>query len=298
MRRIQHFAARGAMDIEGLGGIVAEKLVERGLVKEPLDLFELRQDALAGLNLGTEEEPRVLGAKNATKVLKALEAARTAPLAKWLHALGIGNVGKTIAYEMAAVHRDLADVAQSALLADIVALNRKETEAREINPRARKNPPRDEEERERRRRRHEELEVEIAELRRQVDEAGVSSEVGPVVARSVLDFFASDAGRTVLRRLRGLGISPRGEDRPGEGARAARTLAGKKFVLTGTLTSFTREEAGDRIQALGGQVVSGVSKKTDYVVAGEQPGSKLAKARELGVRVLTEQEFLKLAGER
>jgi DNA ligase (NAD+) len=87
MRRVEYFAQRRALDIESLGGIVAEKLVERGLVKEPLDLFNLKLEPLGKLNLGTVEEPRVFGEKNATKILDALQRAKTAPLSRWIFAL-------------------------------------------------------------------------------------------------------------------------------------------------------------------------------------------------------------------
>ena len=86
---MEFFAARGALDIESIGGIVADKLVERGLVREPLDLFDLKVEQLAKLNLGTEEAPRVFGEKNATKAINAIERARTLPLSRWLFALAI-----------------------------------------------------------------------------------------------------------------------------------------------------------------------------------------------------------------
>ena len=93
-RRLEFFAARGALDIESVGGIVADKLVERGLVREPLDLFELKIEQLATLNLGSEDAPRVFGEKNATKAIRAIERAKTFPLSRWLFALGIREVGK------------------------------------------------------------------------------------------------------------------------------------------------------------------------------------------------------------
>ncbi|MEI9864954.1 MAG: hypothetical protein WDN00_10445 [Limisphaerales bacterium] len=83
-RRVEYFAQRKALDIESLGGIVAEKLLERGLIKEPLDLFDLKLEALGKLNLGTDDEPRTFGEKNATKILDALQRAKTAPLSRWL----------------------------------------------------------------------------------------------------------------------------------------------------------------------------------------------------------------------
>ncbi|MEJ5239336.1 MAG: NAD-dependent DNA ligase LigA, partial [Limisphaera sp.] len=107
IRRLEFFTQRKALDIEGIGGIVAEKLVERKLVDEPLDLFDLDLETLARLNLGTEEAPRVFGEKNARKVLEALERARTLPLARWLFALAIPNVGEVTAHDIAAFHPDL-----------------------------------------------------------------------------------------------------------------------------------------------------------------------------------------------
>ena len=104
-RRVEFFAARGALDIESVGGIVADKLVERGLVREPLDLFELKTEQLAKLNLGTEEAPRVFGEKNATKAINAIDRARTLPLSRWLYALAIPDVGKTTATQLAQISR-------------------------------------------------------------------------------------------------------------------------------------------------------------------------------------------------
>jgi DNA ligase (NAD+) len=111
-----------------------------------------------------------------------------------------------------------------------------------------------------------------------------------VVAKSVLDFFGSAVGRKILRRTKELGIHPKSEKVSAKRA-AELPLAGKTFVLTGTLPSFTREEATEKIEALGGHVSSSVSKKTDYVLAGAEPGSKLEKAKELGLRILDETAF-------
>src|SRR5881398_2056193 len=120
-RRVEFFAARTALDIESVGGIVADKLVERGLVREPLDLFELKTEQLAKLNLGTEESPRVFGEKNATKAIQAIERAKTAPLSRWLYALAIPEVGKTTATDLARFHETIDDVANSQLLRDVVS---------------------------------------------------------------------------------------------------------------------------------------------------------------------------------
>src|SRR5690242_1469385 len=124
-RRVEFFAARGALDIESVGGIVADKLVERGLVREPLDLFELKVEQLAELNLGNEEAPRVFGEKNANKAIHSLERARTFSLSRWLYALAIPDVGKTTASDLVRSHVTIDDVANSKLLRDVIAYHEK-----------------------------------------------------------------------------------------------------------------------------------------------------------------------------
>ncbi|HVS27710.1 MAG TPA: NAD-dependent DNA ligase LigA [Burkholderiales bacterium] len=119
-------------------------------------------------------------------------------------------------------------------------------------------------------------------------------DVGPVVAQSIAQFFAERHNREVIKQMRGCGVSwAEGEGMP---AKTASVVNGKTFVLTGTLSHLTREEAKERIEALGGNVSGSVSGKTDYVIAGADPGSKLAKAQELGVKILDEAGLLKLLG--
>ena len=275
-RRVEFFAARGALDIERVGGIVADKLVERGLVREPLDLFELKVELLAKLNLGTEEAPRVFGEKNATKAINAIERARILPLSRWLFALAIPDVGKTTATQLARFHETIEDVATSQLLRDVLEYHDKEKNERgEIAERLIKSgfakPSKSKADKDR----------------------GIVAEVGPVVAQSVLDFFEFSAGQRVLRRMKELGIKPKREKVSRKKA-AELPLAGKTFVLTGTLPSFKREEATEKIEALGGHVTGSVSKKTDYVLAGAEPGSKFDKAKELGVQIIDEAAFRKM----
>jgi DNA ligase (NAD+) len=277
-RRVEFFAARGALDIESVGGIVADKLVERGLVREPLDLFELKVEQLAKLNLGTDEAPRIFGEKNATKAIQAIERAKTFLLSRWLYALAIPDVGKTTATDLARFHDTIDDVANSKLLRDVLAYHeskRDKPAAREIAERLIKSG--------------------FAEQSKSKIEkkAGIVTEVGPVVAQSVLDFFASSAGKKILQRMKQLEIHPKSEKVSAKKL-AELPLAGKTFVLTGTLPSMTREEASAKIEALGGHVSSSVSKKTDYVLAGAEAGSKLDKANKVGVRVINEAEFRKM----
>ncbi len=272
---VEFLTARGALDIESLGGIVADKLIERGLIREPLDLFELKLEQLAKLNLGTEEAPRTFGEKNATKAVHAIERARTFPLSRWLFALGIRDVGKTTASQLAAFHADLESIAHSPLLRDVVDYHSALREKR-----------RDDLDRIKTRL----IESGFAEKSKGEKQTGIVTEVGPVVAQAVIDFFASDAGKKTLRRIKELGITPKSEMISKKEA-AALPLAGKTFVLTGALPSMTREEASAQIEALGGNVSGSVSKKTTYLLAGEDAGSKLEKAKKLGVRVLSESEF-------
>ena len=276
-RRVEFFAARGALDIESIGGIVADKVVERGLVREPLDLFDLKVEQLAKLNLGTEEAPRVFGEKNAIKAINAIARARTLPLSRWLFALAIPDVGKTTATQLARFHGTVEDVASSHLLRDVVEYHEKRGDkgsAKEIAERLIKSGF-------------------AKPSKSKAGKDGIVTEVGPVVAQSVLDFFASGTGGSILRRLNKLGIQPKSE-KVSARKTAELPLAGKTFVLTGTLPSMTREEATEKIQALGGQVTGSVSKKTDYVLAGAEPGSKFDKAKELGVKIIDESEFRKM----
>ena len=307
-RRVEYFAHRKALDIESLGGIVAEKLVERGLVKEPLDLFDLKLEQLAKLNLGTDDEPRVFGEKNATKVLEALRRAKTAPLSRWIHALAISDVGEATAKQLAATHESFEALAKSEVLKDIRDLGAKEAERTDISPRSRKNPPKTDVEKAAREKRDTELKAEIAKIESRLAAGGLKAkmvEVGPVAAGSVLDYFASPAGKKVLARIRELGIKPEraalfrasgGGDTPGGAMLRAPVFNGKTFVLTGTLPTMTREEATAKIEAAGGKVTGSVSKKTNYVLAGAEAGSKLEKAQQLGIRILEETEFLKMCG--
>src|SRR5437588_624233 len=221
-RRVEFFAARGALDIESVGGIVADKLVERGLVHEPLDLFKLDVEQLAKLNLGTDEGPRVFGEKNARKAVQAIERAKTAPLSRWPYALAIPDVGKTTATDLARFHETIDDVASSQLLREVVSYHGRKSDksrdggTKEIADRLIKSGF---------------AEPSKSKMDKQ---RGIVTQVGLVVAQSVLDFFASSAGKKILQRMKQLGIEPKSE-KVSTKHMAGLTLAGKTFVLTGTL---------------------------------------------------------------
>jgi len=122
---------------------------------------------------------------------------------------------------------------------------------------------------------------------------GIVTKVGPVVAKSVLDFFESNIGKKILQRMKQLAIESKNEKVSAK-KMSELPLAGKTFVLTGTLPSMTRDDASAKIEALGGHVSGSVSKKTDYLLAGSEAGSKLGKAKELGVKIIGEKEFQRM----
>jgi DNA ligase (NAD+) len=264
--RVRQFVSRKALDIEGIGSIVAEKLVERGLIRSPLDLFEIPESTLATLNLGTEDSPRIFGEKNAAKIVQARErAARELPLARWLFAMGISQVGESAARELSRLHRNVAELAESPILAELRTL--KTGESKEKNP--------------------------------LLAPYEIASEVGPIVAASVLSFFQSTAGRSVLERLHALGIDPQSDNytpKPSEVTCGAdKPLSGKTFVITGSLSA-PRDDIAARILAAGGKVSGSVSKNTDYLLAGEGGGSKRDKAESLGITVISEADLETLLG--
>ena len=305
-RRLEYFAKRNALDIEGLGGTVADALIERGLVDEPLDLYSLKLSTLGALNLGTDEEPRMFGEKNAAKLLEACQRARTMPLARWLHALAIPEVGEETAHDLAKHFSSLEEIAASELLRETVELGRwREQFDKNKITNDEKNSI-SSEERARRKARQAEAKERATPIGERLLASGFARPadgdnpkswqavplIGPVASASCLKWFASPLGVKTLERLRALGISPSGS------INAATDLpfAGKTFVLTGRLEKMTRSEAREKIRAAGGNVSSSVSKITDFVVAGADAGSKLEDANKLGTAVITEQELINMLG--
>lgn len=288
--RLTFFCSRRALAIDGLGEVVAAKLVELDLVKDVPEVYDVALETLATLNLGTAEEPRIFGEKNAAKIVAAREAARGLPLEKWLYALSVPDVGESTARELGRRHRSFAELKESKLLRAVLQkaelLARRELEA----PASRKNPAKSEEDKARRKELCAQIDTEVAALDAGVL-AGAPADIGPAVAASVLEFFAGDAGRRLLDKLGALGIDPTGT------VAAAGVFTGKTFVLTGTLPTLKREDAEQRILAAGGKVSGSVSKKTSFVLAGADAGSKLEKAQALGVSVIDEAELVRLLGQ-
>ena len=284
--RLDYVAGRPVLDLEGLGGVVAEALVKTGSVRDVFDLFALEAEKLGALNLGTPEAPRILGVKNGTKIVEAIRRARGHDLGRWLLALQIRDVGGATAQDIAAVHGTLEAVAHSEILPRLARLPALEEEARITNPKARANKGQSEAERAERETRHAALKAEIETEKAWRTSLTELSRIDFVTAANVVAFFQSERGQRALTRLTELGIEPKA-------ARLATAtptgaLAGKTFVLTGTLPTLSRDEAKALIEAAGGKVSGSVSAKTHYVVAGEEAGSKLEKARSLGVAILDE----------
>ena len=292
---ITHFASRKALDLEGLGEIVAEALVRHGHCQTPLDLFRLDEKTLANLNLGTEEAPRRFGEKNAAKVIAALEAAKSKPLHRWLYAMGIRQLGESAAKELSRLFSSLTDLTTSNVLRTIAERGLKDTwlKSNPVNP---KKETISKEETDRRKKIAAEYKPRVAELADELSPYSISPELGGVAAQSTLDYFASEAGRHVLELLKTLQIDPKSENYAPKSAEAdlsALPLAGKTFVITGTL-SIDRDEMKALIESKGGKVSSAISAKTHYLLAGEGGGSKKINAEKLGVPVIDEAEFDRL----
>ncbi len=232
--RLESFAKRERMNIEGLGEAIAEQLVEAKLVETVADLYRLELDQLLALER--------MGKKSAQNLLDEIEKSKTCGLARLLAGLSIYGVGETMAIQLAEAFPsiDLLLAATKDELADIKGF-------------------------------------------------------GPKRAESIYTFFHSPAGRKLVDDLRGAGLKLT------EDVKAKATvgpLVGKTVVATGTLQNYSRKQIEEVIVRHGGKSASSVSKKTDYVVVGDDAGSKLDKARQLGVPVLTEQEFDRLIGAR
>jgi DNA ligase (NAD+) len=229
--RLFHWGGRRAMDIEHLGEVVINQLVDREMVKDFGDLYELDVEQLAGLER--------MAKKSAANLVDAIRASKGRGLSRVLNGLGIRMVGERAAQLLAARFGSM-----------------------------------------------ERLEKATG------DEIGEIPGIGPKIALSVAHFFQEERNRKTIRHLRevGLDLTEKGvSDTPGP-------LTGKTLVLTGGLRGLTRDEAKDAVLRLGGRVTGTVSKKTDYVIVGEDAGSKAEDAKRLGVTMLDEAQFLSLIG--
>ncbi len=223
---ILHFASRGVMNIDGMGDALVDQLVDREIVHNIADIYDLKIEDLMNLDR--------MGVKSAGNVIRNIDTSRKNPLPRVLTALGIRFVGERTAVFLAQAFGSMDAIERATL-----------------------------------------------------DELQQAEEVGPKVAEAVVQFFGVPDNRELVDRLRKADLQfTYAFSRPKGGP-----LSGSTFVLTGTLPTLSREEAKQLIEQAGGKVASAVSKKTSYVLAGEDAGSKLDKARQLNIRVITEGEF-------
>lgn len=299
--RLTHFAGRKALDLEGLDEALARRLVELNLVTQPLDLFRLEKTALANLEMepatladGRQSKPRRFGEKKATLLLASLERARNQPLARWVFALGIPQIGEAAALEISRLHETWEDLLASPIIPQLA-------EAGELDAWIKSHPLRPkgeslaEAEKERRAALLAEKKPRLQELQAALAPWQIRPDFGGVAAGSLRDFLASDAGQELAAAMRELGLNPRSANyAPFPSASDADSpWQGKTWVLTGALTR-PREEVAEELRSLGAKVSGSVSARTDYLLAGENAGSKLDKARALGVRVLDEAAYEEL----
>ncbi len=298
--RLTHAAARKALDIEGLDDAVAEKLVSSGMATSLLELFDLQEAALADLSLdpaqlqdGRASKPRRFGEKRAATLLASIrKSVSEIPLNRWIFALGIPQIGETIALEIARLHASFDEIPNSPLLEKVGSLAALKTWIKN-NPLTPKKTKISEEESAFRKAKKEKLEPLVAELETELAPYKISSELGEVAATSLREFFCSQNGATLLEGLKKRGINPKSANYaplPERKEESGSPIAGTTWVITGTLSK-SRDEIADELRSWGAKISGSVSKNTDFLLAGESAGSKLEKARSLGVKVMGEPEL-------
>lgn len=233
-RRIEHFASRRAMDIEGLGEKVVEQMLKANLIHDVGDLYSLKVADIANLER--------MGPKSAANLINAIEKSKQQDFYRVIFALGIPFVGEGAARLLAENFADLDQLMQA-------------------------------------------TPEQLAQI----------EGIGEKTAGSICEFFKNETNLQVIEKLRKAGVNFKAPSRKEQAADDK--FAGKTFVFTGTLQRFSRSEAAEKVRERGGKVSSSVSKKTDYVVEGAEAGSKAARARQLGVTILSENDFLEMLGE-
>ena len=226
VKSIVHFGSREAMNIEGFSEKTAEQLFEKLDIKSIADLYRIKKEELLTLEK--------FGDKKAQNLLEAIEKSKNCELASFIYSLGIPNVGKKTATDLAKRFKSVSGL-QAATFEELISIG----------------------------------------------------DIGDIVAHSVLEFFNEEKIIKSIEELLALGVKPHFE----ETVVSENPFQGKIVVVTGSLESFSRTEIKDKLQALGAKVSGSVSKKTDYVLVGSEPGSKYDKAVELGVTVINEEEF-------
>lgn len=230
-RRIEHFASRRAMDIEGLGDKIVDLLINNRLINDYGDIYRLRKEDIAALER--------MGEKSASNLINAIQKSKQKPLEKVIFALGIPFVGEGAARLLAKNFLSIHELAHSS-------------------------------------------EENLASI----------DGIGEKTAQSVLHFFENKSNQDVLKKLEDAGVTLAQKTLPQENS--SQIFKDKTFVFTGTLEKYSRDEAAEQVRHLGGQTSNSVSQNTDYVVVGSSAGSKYQKALDLGIKILTEKEFISL----
>jgi DNA ligase (NAD+) len=242
-RGLEHFASRGAMNIEGLGESLVAQLIEHGLVHDYSDVYKLTTTQIATLTSTSQRSDgktieRRFGEKNAAKVIEQIERSRDNHLWRLIFALGIRHIGERGAQVLARSFGSIDAIAAASL-----------------------------------------------------EQLQSTSDVGPVLAESVRSWFDEPRNRELIERLRHAGVRMEVPEEERKAAEGPRPLAGKTYVITGTLASMSREQATEALERLGAKVAGSVSKKTTGVIVGSDAGSKADKAKQLGVPMLDEDQF-------
>ena len=224
--RIQHFASKLALDIDGLGEKIVDQLVNEEIIHSIDDLLNLKQDTLAKLDR--------LGEKSAENLVEAISNSKDTTFARFIYALGIRNVGEHIAKVLEKQYFGNLTEFQNTTVEDLEAID----------------------------------------------------EIGPIVAETIIQFWSDDSNKKMVQNCLDYGVRFADVE-----VNLHQPFAGQTFVFTGSLQQLTRKKAKDILENLGGKASGSVSKKTDFVIAGSGAGSKLKKAADLGISILTEEEF-------
>jgi DNA ligase (NAD+) len=242
-RGLEHFAGRGAMNIEGLGESLIKQLIDSGLVRDYADVYHLSTEQIANLTStsvrgdGKSIERRV-GEKNAAKVISEIVRSKTNDLWRLLYGLGIRHIGERGAQVLARAYGSVDALVAASL-----------------------------------------------------DQLQATNEIGPVLAESLRSWLDEPRNQALLGRLRDAGLRMEVLESERAADAGPKPLAGKTYVITGTLSSMSREQATAALERLGAKVAGSVSKKTTGVIVGADAGSKADKARDLGVPMLDEPQF-------
>jgi DNA ligase (NAD+) len=243
---MEHFISRKAMNIEGLGTETISGLFEKGLIKNPADIYDLQYDQLLGLEFQVGDEllgdlkKRSLQAKSVTNMLEGIQLSKQIPFERVLFALGIRFVGETVAKKLAKHFKNI-DAIEAATTEQLLE----------------------------------------------------ADEIGEKIASSIQEYFSLEENRTIIRRLKEAGLQFQVDE--SQSGPTSEKLKGLTFVVSGVFQNFSRDSIKESIESHGGKVSGSISSKTSYVLAGNDMGpSKRKKAEDLGVKIITEEEYLHL----